>query len=212
MIKFSIHDDLIELDEYSPDVTLSELAMKLDAFRSNADLKTKKCPGCGECCSDNIPVLGYDLDLYEGKYDDCLIMPEKPDVKSRKKAIDDLLKNSMSLIDATLIYEYNNSEPIILNKKSDGECIFLKGGFCGSYRVRPYSCGLYLCVMGEKLSYIEEMIIRQGTWHAYNRMGWIDESEIRHNPFLKTDSYCKLLVKDFDSDLKGALDSLFFYF
>jgi hypothetical protein len=66
--------------------------------------------------------------------------------------------------------------------------------------------------MGEKLEFIQEMIVREGTWHAYSLLGWIGKEEISHNPFLKAESYDQLLVKDFDYQLQDTLDKLFFYF
>lgn len=214
MVKFEIRNDEIELVEYSDDAALSELSGELENFRQLKGLKTDNCKGCEGCCSDDIPVLGFDLPRFDP--DNDLIIPEKPDLDTRKKGIRDLennsMNNSMNHEEATLIYEYNNSEPVILKKKQDGECIFLENGLCGHYKTRPYSCGLYLCNMGEHLSFLQEMIIRQGTWHAYNVMGWIDQKDIAHNPFFKADSYDKLLIKDFDYDLKNALEHLFFYF
>lgn len=221
MIEFTSEKNEIELKHYDPDTTLSELSDALESFRLNCGLRTSECKGCGECCSDNIPVLGLDLKkLLDGlklSFDqaarDVLVMPEKPDTGARRKAIKEMSKSaSITTLEAALLFEYNNAEPIIMAKHGSGECCFLWENLCSKYTIRPYSCGLYLCTMGERLSYIQEMIIRQGTWHAYSMLGWIDESEIPHNPFLKADSYNKLLVSDFEFKLDNALDQLFFYF
>jgi hypothetical protein len=62
------------------------------------------------------------------------------------------------------------------------------------------------------------MIIGQGIWHAYARMGWIEEAELKHNPFLRRRSagrqgaWEKVPLKDFEFDLEAARDRLFFYF
>ena len=248
MIEFIAEDEEIELKYYDPDTTLSELALELEAFRLTCGLKTSECKGCGECCSDDIPVLGLDIStILEGmniSFDQAvqktLVLPEKPNVAFRRKAILEMTQtSSITPLEATLLFEYNNAEPIILASKAertiqsiqDGQanqhvssvqsaqsdenrevCCFLEDNLCSRYTIRPYSCGLYLCNMGERLSYIQEMIIRQGTWHAYYKLGWINEEEITHNPFLKADSYDKLRVADFEFKLENTLEQLFFYF
>lgn len=249
MINFEVIEDSIELAHYSPDTTLPELVAELEEFRKNNELKTRKCKGCGLCCQDNIPVLGFDmsilvqglgcsLDELKSKY---LIIPEPIEASSRRKSIAEMaMTPGMSGIESVLLYEYNNAEPLILNKQDNGDCCLLKVAECASqnddfliklekvqkrpghtlrkqklcslYSYRPFSCGLYLCNMGEKLAFIQEMIIRQGTWHAYSMLGWISEEDISHNPFLKVRTYDELYVKDFDYQLQSALDQLFFYF
>ncbi len=221
MITFEIQDKSIELAEYSDDAALNELVDALEGFRLRNGLKTRNCQGCGKCCKDNIPVLGLDLPVIpgglastgEGEPGSCIVLPEKPDLEARRKALTELRRtNGLTELEAALIYEYNNSEPLILARQQGGACLFLKNRLCSVYGRRPYSCGLYLCNMGEKLSYIQEMIIRQGTWHAYHLLGWVSAEEISHNPFLKASSYDELLVKDFDFGLENALEQLFFYF
>ena len=256
MVEFFItENNEIELVEYDAGATLTDLAAELESFRETApDLKTGKCRGCGECCSDNIPVLGLDFavlgidpatlsagtalsgtefmvsgaDPSVSGFDSSasagkpfpdpwqaagsiLVLPDKPDLAFRRKAIKEMCEwTSIPEIEATLLFEYNNAEPLILAKQASGECCFLKGGLCSSYTKRPYSCGLYLCNMGRRLAYIQEMIVRQGTWHAYSKLGWIGEDELRHNPFLKADSYDKLLVSDSNSISKIRQSSFSF--
>lgn len=221
VIEFKVDKRTIELVEYSEDTTLNKLVGGLEAFRLQNSLKTKNCQGCGKCCKDNIPVLGLDLPVIPGGLsvirgglqDNCIILPEKPDIEARQKALNELQRtNGLTKLEASLIYEYNNSEPLILAKQQGGACLFLKNNLCSVYGARPYSCGLYLCNMGERLSYIQEMIIRQGTWHAYQLIGWVSIEEISHNPFLKASSYDELLVRDFEFGLENALEQLFFYF
>lgn len=224
MIEFAIEDNEIELKHYDPDTTLTDLVKGLEAYRTSeaaADLKTSGCKGCGECCSDNIPVLGLDIPrLMDGLgigFDEAansiFMLPEKPDMAFRRKAIKEMARSaSISEFEATLLFEYNNAEPVIMAKNADMQCCFLSSGLCSKYSIRPYSCGLYLCNMGPRLSYIQEMIIRQGTWHAYFRLGWISEADITHNPFLTADSYDGLLVSDFEFRLENTLEQLFFYF
>ena len=221
MIRFSVSNDTIELESYSDNTTLVELAAGLEDFRRTCNLKTTHCRGCGECCGDDIPVLGFDIPrLMEGtslSIDDLklsvLTMPEAPDLQSREKAIRELARaHDFSRLNATLLYEYNNSEPVTLARGDDGTCLFLKNKLCTKYDHRPYACGLYLCNMGEKLAFLHEMIVRQGTWHMYSVLGWIPEEAIGHNPFMRASSYTELRVKDFDVDLRSALEALFFYF
>lgn len=221
MITFKADNTCIELMEYGDDATLNELAARLEAFRLENGLKTKNCRGCGKCCKDDIPVLGLDLPVMPGGLSavreapagSCIVLPEKPDLQFRRKALLELQRtNGLTELEASLIYEYNNAEPLILARQKNGACLFLKNRLCSVYGRRPYSCGLYLCNMGERLSYIQEMVIRQGTWHAYHLLGWVSAEEIPHNPFLKASSYDGLLVKDFDFGLENALEHLFFYF
>ena len=270
MIEFIAKNDEIELKSYSPEATLAGLAESLETFRLSCGLKTAVCKGCGECCSDNIPVLGADLRVLEAglKVSEAeppapeagleapeagswmheaepwtpetgphvpqsslrlrgadtstgsrkvaaqlLTLPEKPDIAARRKAIREMSAAAgITQLEAILLYEYNNAEPIILKKQESGECCFLKNRLCSRYTIRPYSCGLYLCDMGEKLSYLQEMVIRQGTWHAYYKLGWVQKEDISHNPFLKSESYDELLVSDFDFHLENTLEQLFFYF
>ncbi|MBT3275206.1 MAG: hypothetical protein HN368_18775, partial [Spirochaetales bacterium] len=116
---------------------------------------------------------------------------------------------------AALLYEYNQAEPITLRKGTSGtgaSCMFLEDKLCSIYQARLYTCGLYICTMADKLSILQEQIVRQGIWHSYFQLGWVAESEIGHNPFLKGGSYSRILLSAFDFDLTSALEKLFFYF
>ena len=221
MIEFVAENEEIEIKAYDPETTLVDLVEALEAFRLTCPLKTINCKGCGDCCSDNIPVLGFDLQVlqeglgigFEHAAKRILTLPDKPDIPARRKAIREMSEAaSITGLEAALLYEYNNAEPLILAKQNDGTCCFLKNRLCSEYMIRPYSCGLYLCNMGERLSYLQEMIIRQGTWHAYYKLGWIEEGDISHNPFLKAGTYGELRLADFDFNLGNTLDQLFFYF
>lgn len=221
MVAFKAEKRAIELVGYDSGATLTELVATLEDFRLKNSLKTRNCRGCGKCCKDNIPVLGLDLPVIAGEppfteeklQDSGIVLPEKPDLEARRKSLLELQRtNGLTGLEAAVIYEYNNSEPLILAKQKDGACLFLKDRLCSVYGRRPYSCGLYLCNMGERLSYVQEMILRQGTWHAYMLLGWVAPEELPHNPFLKTSSYDELLVKDFEFGLENALEQLFFYF
>ena len=221
MVEFSVIDKKIELMSYSSNDTLVDLARSLEKFRLSQDLKTRYCYNCGECCNQPIPVMGYDFDALSkatgyGKDDlvrNVLRLPDPPDPAQRKKAVEDLkLQHNFSELEATLLYEYNQSEPIILDRKEDGACVFLNGKLCTIYENRPYMCWLHLCNMGDKLEIMYEMIIGQGIWLAYHKMGWVDAEELTHNPFLVSRSYEDVRMADFEFDLEAAREKLFFYF
>ena len=112
---------------------------------------------------------------------------------------------------ATLLYEFNVAEPITY-RKNFGACVFLLNGFCTNYEGRAYTCSLYVCNMGERLSALQERIVRQGIWHSYAVAGLIQVEEIQHNPFVGHESYDTVPIRGFDVDLSDALESLFFYF
>lgn len=225
MIKLLLKKNKIELEGYSEDATLQELKDEVEAFRLTNDLKTRYCKGCGECCSQPIPVLGLDIiriqkttgmeiDKIIEKY---LTLPQRPDINFRKSAIGDFMRmGEISFREAAMLYEYNQSDPLILPRKEDGTCAFLDNekGLCTIYgqEYRPYTCDLYICTMGDELSIIQEMIVTQGTWHAYFLLGWISADDISHNPFLNADNYCKVYLKDFAFSSEKAIERLFFYF
>ena len=113
---------------------------------------------------------------------------------------------------ASLLFEYNQAEPVKLRKGPDGACMFLKDNLCSIYDARLYTCGLYVCNMADSLSVLQEQIVRQGIWHSYYVLGWIDAGAIGHNPFLGAAGYEEVKIKDFDFDLTDAMEKLFFYF
>ena len=226
MVKLILKENKIELAEYSVDATIQELSDAVELFRlHDTKLKTRSCKGCGECCNQPIPVLGLDLlkiqkttgltlnEILE-KY---IVLPQKPNIDARKSSIKDFIKMcDVSLTEAAALYEYNECEPLILPRKEDGTCVFLDNatGLCTIFGqvIRPFTCELYICTMGDELSITQEMIVRQGTWHAYYLLGWINKEEIFHNPFLNADNYDKVYIKDFEFNCKKAAEKLFFYF
>ena len=211
MIEFYVtENNEIELLRYDADATLADLAAELESFREAAeDLKTGKCKGCGECCSDNIPVLGLDFEVLgiepaalslnptaqgidpeaarpdPAVYGDdpaisaagpavsglslavsgpdpavpgidpgalspgpaalpgmsgtdpgqaagsIIVLPDRPDMAFRGKAIREMCEwTAISELEAAVLFEYNNAEPLILARQASGECCFLKDGLC----------------------------------------------------------------------------------
>lgn len=223
MVKFTVKDEKIELEYYSEDATLRELADGANKFRLTVELETKYCEGCARCCYQDVPVLGLDiLNLKKNLrltlkevLDKFVILPEKPNTKARRSAIKDFMRNcDTDLIKASILYDYNQSEPLLLPKKEKGACIFLNeiSGLCGIYEHRPFTGDLYLCNMGDEFSAIQEMIVRHGTWHAYHLLGWIEKEEISYNPFLYGDDFDKMYVRDFYFNPEELLEKMFFYF
>jgi Fe-S-cluster containining protein len=222
VIRLAVEDGAIEMLEYSEDASLSELRICVEETREQEGLKTADCAGCGECCFyENLPILGYDigplaenLDLtIEQLFDKWVTRPDPPDIDERRNAIRDLERQQkVSSEVAALLYEYNQAEPIRFAKSEAGSCLFLKDNLCTIYNIRPYTCALYVCNMGEKLSILQEQIVRQGVWHSYFLMDWVSKKDISHNPFLRHNSYDELLISEFEFDLESALENLFFYF
>jgi len=221
MIELCVADGKIELAGFSPEESVAALARAVEDFRLQQELETRYCYDCGGCCNQAIPVLGLDLPvlsaatgLAPGRLAGELFdLPPVPTAEERRKAIRDMVRqDGFTPEQAALLYDHNRAEPIILKSKRDGTCVLLKGRLCSIYEHRPFMCRLYLCNMGEELSVLYEKIIGQGIWHAYARMGWIDESELGSNPFVGRSSYEDVPLGEFDADLGDAAERLFFYF
>jgi len=222
MIELEVRDRTIEIVSYSEDATLEDLRSGIDVFRDQTGLKTANCAGCGECCFyETLPVLGYDLAAVRGflGVDDeelftrFLELPERPSAEQRDKSINEMMRNhGFDRKTASLLYEYNQAEPVKLRKSDAGSCMFLENNLCTIYHARLYTCGLYVCNMADRLSVLQEQIVRQGIWHSYHLLGWIEADVIEHNPYLGAGGYGEVLLKDFDFDLSDALEQLFFYF
>ena len=129
-----------------------------------------------------------------------LELPERPDAERYRKGIADLARQfDLSPRDARLIYEYNNSEPIILARGADGACVFLRDGWCTIYDYRTIIGRLYVCNMAERFAVLEEQIVVQGTWHAYARLGWIEPELLEGNPFFETESAWDIPLSSFQA-------------
>ena len=222
MIDLSLVGSSIELNHYDQSDTLDDLRKSVEQIRTHAGLRTAGCAGCGECCFyDTLPVLGYDLAAIkqflsvtdQELYSTYLVLPEKPDMAARAKAVEELIRqNKLNEITANILYEYNQAEPIRLAKSEDGSCRFLQENLCTIYENRLYTGALYVCNMAERLSILQEQIVRQGVWHSYLELGWISEKDIPHNPYIGHDGFFSVPIASFDIDLSEALEHLFFYF
>lgn len=219
MIRLSVDDGKLDLESYSQDATLEDLRREVESRRVDRRLVTAFCAGCGRCCHfEHLPLFGYDLirmraERRTADLSPWLSYPERPAAEERSEAIADMMRqHGFDQHTATLLYEYNAAEPITYRHADDGGCVFLGNGFCTNYPGRAYTCSLYVCTMGERLSNLQERIVRQGVWHSYFVEGWIAEEAISHNPFLSGCGYGDVHISDFEYDLSDALEKLFFYF
>lgn len=223
MVKFIVEEDKIELEYYSDDATLKELADGVNEFRLTNELETKYCEGCGRCCIQDVPVVGLDLILLQKKLGLSLnevvekftVLPTKPDLDARRKGVRDFMKTcDTDIVQASILYDYNQCEPLLIPRRKNGTCIFLQegSGLCSIFEYRPFTGDLYVCNMGNNLSSIQEMVVRHGTWHAYYLLGWIEKEEIEYNPFLYSEDFDKMYVKDFYFNPEELLEKIFFYF
>jgi Fe-S-cluster containining protein len=226
VVELVADNGLIELSGYSPESSLRELTEAVEAIRITKGLETERCYGCGGCCREPIPVLGYDImnlaavmeTTGEDFVEKYLDLPEPPNVGAKRKATEELIRqHGFDPLEAALIYEFNHAEPVTFRRDETGACLFCRRELCTIYEHRPYICGLYVCNMGDALSVLYEKIVSQGVWHTYASLGWITEEEIAHNPFLKAkaegkDPFGKILLRDFEFDLERALEAAFFYF
>lgn len=221
MVKLKVSKGKLDIVSYSEDTSLAELADSIGAFA--AGIKTGnagRCRRCGECCSRE-PVLGLDMKTLSqregmGLVDWAaarLMPPEFPDLNARKKLIGEFCRQTgMPELESTVLYEYNQSEPLSFKQDENERCFYQKDNLCSNYANRPFICRLYLCSFGEKLQELEEMIVAQGTWHAWSLLGAVPEELIGHNPFIGAESYDDVLLKEFEFGLEGALGELFSYF
>lgn len=220
MIKLAIRKGKLELIEHSNDATLAELLEVSESFVSELKKQSVQCRMCGECCQRE-PVLGLDMILLakrEGKgvqeWAAARLMPcGLPDMAAREKGIAELRSQTgLSGSEAAVLYEYNQSEPLSFKQNENERCFYQNGNLCSNYADRPYICRLYLCKFGDKLQDLLEMVVTQGTWHAYSLLGGVPEAAIPHNPFLKAESFSDVRLKDFEFGLEKAMKELFSYF
>ncbi len=227
-VRLCVRDHAIELAGYEPEATVRDLVEEIERFRlRETHLITSACAGCGLCCHQRPPVFAQDMDdlaAGSGRLVDAddrrrflssvLEYPSPPDMRARAAGIRDLARDmGMTPGQATGTYEYNRAEPIVLRHGADGMCGFLRDGMCTIYPYRPLTCRLYLCNMGERLSLLQERIATEGTWHAYEALGWTEGVDMAHNTFRRAARQMDLPLALFepradDDDPR----KLFFYF
>ena len=208
MIEIHLDKGIIELGSFSSDATLGDLVQKVEEARNSGQLGID-CSGCGKCCYDPIPILGMDLPSFG--LPNCKV-PGVPLPEIRRREITGLMRDhKLNRDTASLLYEYNNGDPITPLRKENGSCIFLSDNLCNIYSQRPFACRFYNCAMGETLQCLYENIIRQGIWHSYISLGIISKNDIPENPFLKFSPEL-IPVRFFQFNFEDALGSLFSYF
>jgi Fe-S-cluster containining protein len=228
LVTLVVADDRIELSAYGPEATVRDLVEEVERYRlAEARLLTARCAGCGRCCDQRIPVFAEDMDRLCGSRDgladaaarrafleSALEMPSPPDMDARHTGIRDMVRDmGMSAPEATAIYEFNQAEPIVLRHGEDGKCAFLRDGMCTIYPFRTLTCRLYVCNMGERLSVLQERMVTEGTWHAYQALGWTGDASLDHNAFRAAESAWDLPLGVFEPDAdRGDPERLFFYF
>ena len=216
-VRLVLQRDEIELAGYDERATVGDLIAALERMRLRPGLATVGCAGCGLCCRDRVPVLGADLPRLERALGlrrqqllrDHLELPERPDPDARAAGIADLRRQfHASEPEATLLYEWNTGEPIVPRQGGDGFCHWLRDRRCSVYTGRPLICSFYLCNFGDRLSALFDAIVRQGVWHSYVAVGWIDSSLVAHNPFVSVNDPTRALLGAFDVDVSPLLERM----
>ena len=216
-VRLFLQGDEIELAGYAADATVGDLIEALERMRLRPGLATVGCAGCGLCCRDRVPVLGADLPRLqrtlgldrEELMRDHLDLPERPDPAERAARIADLARQlRASEAEATMLYEWNTGEPLVPKQAADGFCHWLRDRRCSVYPGRPLICSFYLCNFADRLSALFDAIVRQGVWHSYVALGWIDRSAVAHNPFLAVDDPTQAPLGAFDVDVGPLLQRL----
>ena len=216
-VRLVLQRDEIELAGYAEHATIGDLMAALERMRLRPGLATVGCAGCGLCCRDRVPVLGADLPRLEQALglsrerllSDHLELPDPPDPEERAARIADLARQfRASPPEATLLYEWNTGEPIVPRQADDGFCHWLRDRRCSVYPGRPLICSFYLCNFGDRLSALFDAIVRQGVWHSYVAVGWIDSGLVAHNPFVSVNDPTRALLGAFDVDVSPLLERM----
>ena len=216
-LQLVLQRDEIELAGYAEQATIGDLITALERMRLRPGLATVGCAGCGLCCRDRVPVLGADLPRLERALGlsrerllrDHLELPEPPDASERAARIADLARQfDASPAEATLLYEWNTGEPIVPRQSDDGFCHWLRDRRCSVYPGRPLICSFYLCNFGDRLSALFDAIVRQGVWHSYVAVGWIESGVVAHNPFVSAGDPTRAPLGAFDVDVAPLLQRM----
>ena len=216
-VRLFLDEDEIELAGYGERATIGDLIAALERMRLRPGLATVGCAGCGLCCRDRVPVLGADLPRLEQAVglsrerllSDHLELPARPDPEERSAQIADLARQfRASHSEATLLYEWNTGEPIVPRQGDDGFCHWLQDRRCSVYPGRPLICSFYLCNFGDRLSALFDAIVRQGVWHSYVAVGWIESGVVAHNPFVSAGDPGRASLAAFDIDVAPLLQRM----
>jgi len=216
-VRLLLQQDEIELAGYAGRATVGDLIAALERMRLRPGLATVGCAGCGLCCRDRVPVLGADLPSLESALglsrerllSDHLDLPERPDPDERTARIADLARQlRASPAEATLLYEWNTGEPLVPKQAADGFCHWLRDRRCSVYPARPLICSFYLCNFGDRLSALFDAVVRQGVWHSYVAVGWIDGGLVAHNPFVSAGDPTQAPLRAFDVDVGPLVQRL----
>lgn len=216
-VRLFLDQDEIELAGYGERATIGDLIAALERMRLRPGLATVGCAGCGLCCRDRVPVLGADLPRLERALGisrerllrDHLELPAPPDPNERAARIADLARQfHASPAEATLLYEWNTGDPIVPRQDADGYCHWLHDRRCSVYPGRPLICSFYLCNFGDSLSALFDAIVRQGVWHSYVTVGWIDGGIVAHNPFVSAGDPGRASLAAFDIDVAPLLQRM----
>jgi Fe-S-cluster containining protein len=226
-VALAVDQGHIELERYAPDATVRDLVEEVERFRlERTELVTSRCAGCGECCNQRIPVFAEDIERLcssragltgearQAFLSEAIELPQRPDMAARAAGIKDMVRDmGMTQEEATSIYEFNQAEPIVLRHGADGMCGFLRAGMCTIYPYRTLTCRLYVCNMAERLSILQERMVTEGTWHAYEALGWTAGADLSHNAFRAAASSWELPLSAFEPEGdRGDPEKLFFYF
>lgn len=220
MIEFVTKKGKLELIGDIGDATLAELLAESEAFVTTLKKQSVQCRMCGECCH-KAPVLGLDIlaqasdaGMDVGQWAEShLMLPAMPDLAARRKGISELQQQAcITEMEAAVLYEYNQSEPVSFIHNEADRCFYQNGALCGNYAQRPFVCRLYLCRFGERLQDLLEMVVTQGTWHAWAVLGAVPMEAIAHNPFAGKERYDQVKLKDFEFELDKAMGELFSFF
>ncbi len=220
LLDFLVQKGKLDLTGDVGDATLADLLAESEAFVAALKKQSVQCRMCGECCH-RAPVLGLDILAMAGEAitdaaqwaKEHLLLPDPPDLIARQKGIAELMRQSnMTEHDASVLYEYNQSEPISFLQNESDRCVHQRGNLCGVYAQRPFVCRLYLCRFGERLQDLLEIVVTQGTWHAWAVLGVVPMEAIAHNPFAGKQGYDQVKLKEFEFGLEEAMGELFSFF
>jgi len=219
LVEFVVEDGRVDIGSMDERISLQQLQIALNDFRRRTDLRISSCAGCGGCCREKIPVLGPDMPLLQAGLGlsrqetlNLLEIPPGPDLEQREKEIKDFSRlMGVSREQAAFMYDFNVMEFAYFRRTPEGSCPFLgEDGNCCIYDNRPYTCRLYVCLMGQRLAMLQESVIKAGTWQLYYLLGKADRDFVAGNPFVEKGSYDQVYVQDLTVDFDPETVARFF--